>query len=89
MFQIDNNNYTTAPTSLNPYIMRKLNNIDEAKLMKEERNDWAKMYHKTLKGLEMIIDMQRQVKDMMKIAAETNMMIMEIEDTILKASTNN
>ena len=42
-----------------------------------------------LKGLEVMIDMQKQVKNMMKIVAETNMTITEIEDTILKASTNN
>jgi len=69
--------------------MRKLNNMDEVRIMKEERNDWIKMYHKTLKGLEAMIDMQRQVKDMMKIVAETNTTITEMEDTILKASTNN
>ena len=42
-----------------------------------------------LKELEVMIDIQRQVKDMMKIAVETNMMITEIEDSILKASINN
>ena len=89
MSQINNNNYTTAPTSLNPYIMRKLNNMDEARMMKEKRNDWMKMYHKTLKRLEIMIDVQRQVKDIMKIVAETNTTITEMEDTILKASTNN
>jgi len=83
------NNHLTAPTSPNPYITRKLNNINEAKMMKEERNDWTKIYHKTLKGLEAMIDVQKQVKDMMKIAEETNTMIIEMENTILKASTNN
>ena len=48
-----------------------------------------KMYHKMLKGLETMIDMQKQVKDMMKIVVETNTMMMEMEDTILKASVNN
>ena len=33
--------------------------------------------------------MQKQIKDMIKIVAETNMIIMEIEDSILKASINN
>jgi len=42
-----------------------------------------------LKGLEVMIDMQKQVKDIMKIAAETNTMITEMEDSILKASINN
>jgi len=63
--------------------------MEEARMMKEEGNDWTKMYHKTLKGLEAMIDVQKQVRDMIKIAAETNTMIMEIENTILKASTNN
>ena len=82
-------NYLTAPTSPNPYISRKLNNMEEARMMKEERNDWTKLYHKMLKGLEVMIDVQKQVKNMMKIVAETNITITEIEDTILKASTNN
>jgi len=36
-----------------------------------------------------MIDVQKQVKDMMKIVAETNMTIIEMEDSILKASINN
>ena len=48
-----------------------------------------KIYHKILKGLEVMIDVQKQVKDMMKIVAETSMTIIEMEDTILKTSTNN
>jgi len=82
-------NYLTALTFPNPYITRKLNNIDEARIMKDKRNDWMKIYHKTLKGLETMINVQRQIKDMMKIAAKTNMTITEIEDSILKASINN
>ena len=60
-----NNNtyYTMAPTFPNPYISRKLNNMEEARMMKEERNDWTKMYHKILKGLEAMIDVQKQVRD--------------------------
>jgi len=42
-----------------------------------------------LKELEAIIDVQRQVKGMIKIAGETNMMIMEMKETILKVSINN
>jgi len=84
-----NNTFITAPTSPNPYITRKLNNMEEARIMKEERNDWTKIYHKTLKGLEAMIDVQKQVKDMMKIAEEANMTITEIEGSILKASNNN
>ena len=82
-------NYLTTPTSPNPYVIQKLNNIDKAKALKEERKDWTRIYHKTLKRIETIIDMQRQVRDMMKIAAEANTMITEIEEVILKASINN
>jgi len=44
------NNYMTTPTSPNPYITRKLNNMDEAKAFKEEQDDWTRLYHKILKG---------------------------------------
>ena len=83
------NNYLTALTSPNPYITRRLNNMDKAKMMKAERNNWTRTYHKILKGLEVIINVQKQIKDMLKIMAETNMMIMEMKDSILKASINN
>ena len=33
----NNNNYTMAHTSPNPYISRKLNNMDQAQVMKRER----------------------------------------------------
>ena len=52
----NNNNYATVPTSPNPYISRKLNNMKEARLLKKERNDWMKLYYKILQGLEAIID---------------------------------
>jgi len=42
-----------------------------------------------LKGLEAMIDVQKQVWNIMKIAGETDMMITEIEKTILKTSINN
>ena len=47
------------------------------------------MYHKTLKGIEAMIDVQKMLKDMKKIAEETNMTITEMEETILTASINN
>jgi len=48
-----------------------------------------RLYHKTLKGIEAIIDVQRMMKDIKKIAEETNMTVMEMEGTILTASINN
>ena len=47
------------------------------------------MYHKTLKELETMIDVQRMVKDIKKLAEETNTMLTEMEGMILMASINN
>ena len=57
--------------------------------MKREREDWMRLYHKTLKEIEAMIDVQRMVKDLKKIAEETNMTITEMEEMILTASINN
>ena len=78
-----------APTSPNPYISRKLNNMDQAQVMKKEREDWVRLYHKMLKGIEAMIDMQRMLKDMKKIAEEMSTTVTEMEGTILTANTNN
>ena len=85
----NNNNYTIAPIFPNPYISRKLNNIDQAQVIKREREDWTRLYHKTLKGIEAMIDVQRMVKDLKKIAEETNIIIIEMKGMILMASINN
>ena len=85
----NNNNYATISGSPNPYISRQLNNIDQAQVMKREREDWMRLYHKMLKGLETMIDVQRMVKDLKKMVEETNITITEMEGTILMASINN
>ena len=63
--------------------------MDQAQVMKKEREDWMRLYHKTLKGIEAMIDIQRMLKDMKKIAEETSTTVTEIEGTILMASINN
>ena len=57
--------------------------------MKREREDWLRLYHKTMKGLETMIDIQRWMKDIKKLAEEVNTMIIEVEGLILMASINN
>ena len=57
--------------------------------MKKEREDWMRLYHKTLKGIEAMIDVQRMLKDMKKIVEETSTTVIEMEGTILTASINN
>jgi len=63
--------------------------MDQAQVMKREREDWSRLYHKTLKGLETMIDIQRMTKDIKKLAEEANTTITEIEGTVLTASINN
>jgi len=86
---MNNNTFNTAPTSPNLYVSRKLNNMDQAQIMKRKREDWLRLYHKTLKGIEAMIDVQKMMKDMKKIAEETNMTVTEMEGTILMTSINN
>jgi len=63
--------------------------MDQAQVMKREREDWSRLYHKTLKGIEAMIDVQRMLKDMKKIVEETSTTVTEMERTILMASINN
>jgi len=63
--------------------------MDQAQVMKREQEDWSRLYHKTLKGLETMIDIQRMMKDIKKLVKEANMTITEIEGTILTASISN
>ena len=63
--------------------------MNQAQVMKREREDWSRMYHKTLKGLKTIIDVQRMVKDIKKLVEEANTILMEVEGTILTASIDN
>jgi len=63
--------------------------MDQAQVMKKEREDWMRLYHKTLKRREVMIDVQRMMKDMNKIAEKTNTTMTEMEGTILTVSINN
>jgi len=85
----NNNNYATASGSPNPYISRQLNNMDQAQVMKREQEDWTRMYHKMLKEIETMIDVQRMIKDIKKLAGEVNTVVTEMEEAILWASINN
>ena len=57
--------------------------------MKREQEYWTRTYHKMLKGIEVMIDIQRIIKDMKKLAREVNTMMTEMEGLILTASINN
>ena len=57
--------------------------------MKREREDWTRLYHKTLKGIEAMIDVQRMTKDIKKLVEEMNTILTEIEGMVLTVSNNN
>jgi len=80
--------FTTTSTSPDPYISRRFNNMEEANLFKKECNNWTKIYHKLLQDIETMINVQKQVQNIIKLAEETNIIIIEMEGTILKASNN-
>jgi len=63
--------------------------MDQAQVMKKEQEDWMRLYHKTLKGLETMIDIQRMAKDIKRLAKETNTILTEVEGMILTASISN
>jgi len=63
--------------------------MDQAQVMKREREDWTRTYHKTLKGIETMIDVQRMIKDIKKLAGEVDTVVTEMEEDILWASINN
>ena len=63
--------------------------MDKTQVMKKEQEYWTKTYHKMLKGLEAMINIQRMMMNIKKIAGEANMMIIEMEESILSASINN
>ena len=63
--------------------------MDQAQVMKREREDWERLYHKTLKGIKAMIDVQRAVKDMKKLVEEAGTTMVEMEGVILTASINN
>ena len=55
--------------------------------MKREREDWTRLYHKTLKGLKTMINIQKMVKDIKKLTEEANTTLTEVEGTILAKSS--
>ena len=57
--------------------------------MKREREDWSRLYYKTLKELETMIDVQRMAKDIKRLVKETNTILTEIEGMVLTTSINN
>ena len=56
--------------------------------MNKEQKDWTRKYHKIIRGIERMVDIQMQLQNIIKLAEEANIQIAEIEGTILQASYN-
>ena len=65
-----------------------LNNMDLIKIMNQNRKNWIKKYHKIIQGIDRIVDVQIQLKNIIKLAEEANTQIAEIKSMILQASDN-
>ena len=63
--------------------------MNQAQVIKKEREDWMRLYHKILKEIEEMIDVQRMLKNMKKIAEETSIIVTEMKGTVLMTSINN
>jgi len=62
--------------------------MNQAQVIKKKRKDWTRLYYKTLKGLEIMIDVQRMVKNIKKMAEKANTMITEVEGSVITTSIN-
>jgi len=54
--------FTTAPTSSNPYVFCTVDNMNLIVTLNNERKDWIKKYHKIIRGLETMVDIQLQLQ---------------------------
>ena len=63
--------------------------MDEVQAMKKKWDDWTKLYHKMLKWIKTITDMQKMVKDIKKIVEVENTTINKMEGSILMVNINN
>jgi len=62
--------------------------MDLVKTMNKEQKDWTRKYHKIIRGIERMVDVQIQLQNIIKLAEEANTQIAEIEGMILQASHN-
>ena len=80
--------FTTAPTFPNLYVIYTLNNINLIKKINDEKKNQTKKYHKVIQGIERIVNVQMQLQNIMKLIEEANIQITEIKFTILQTSNN-
>ena len=62
--------------------------MDLINTLTKERNDWMNKYHKIIQEIEIIVDIQLQLQNIIKLIEVVNTQMIEIETTILQASSN-
>jgi len=63
---------TTAPTFPNPYITRTVNNLALINILTNKKKDWMKKYHKIIREIEIMADIQLQLQNIVKLAEVAN-----------------
>ena len=75
--------FIIASTSPNLYISHTINNIDLITTLNNKRKDWTRKYHKIIRGLEIIANIQLQLQNIIRLAKFANTQLIEVETTIL------
>jgi len=75
--------FFTASTSSNPYISYTVNNMDFIITLSNERKDWMKKYHRIIRELETIANIQHQLQNIIQLAKVANTQLTEIKTIIL------
>ena len=78
--------FTITPNSPNPYITCTVNNMDLIITLNNERENWMKKYHKIIRELETMTNIQHQLQSIIQLAEVVNTQLVEIKTTILQAS---
>jgi len=78
--------FTTVPISPNFYVSCTVNNIDLIITLNNEKKDCIKKYHRIIKRLKTMVDIQLQLQNIVQLAEVTNTQLAEIKTTILQAS---
>ena len=57
--------------------------MDLIVILNKEKKDWTKKYHKIIRGIETMVDIQLQLQNIIKLAEVANTQLAKIETTIL------
>ena len=63
---------TTAPTFPNPYITCTVNNLALINTLTNKKKDWMKKYHKIIREIETMANIQLQLQNIVKLAEVAN-----------------